>query len=302
MEAARAKNMERFSGVNTVDSPDRLFPIIAAHAYVFPLLQTNNILIDNTFKVASRPGYGDPLVNGTTIRSLWSDGVKCFYVDGTALYQLAADYTATAIRNDIPGNEQVSYAPFNDRVYYTNPQQIGYVEKFLDNVLPDPAQNFKLPLPPGRFIEVFRGCILVAVGPILYISDPLCSHYDTRLGYRRFASDITMLRAVDDGIYVSDSERVWFLKGLANEDFYRNEAYPFPAVAFSDVKVSGKLIVETLKKNVAIWTSANGICIGDNNGAVVNMTEARYAISAHTNGAAFLRMAGGVNHYINSLF
>jgi hypothetical protein len=145
------------------------------------------------------------------------------------------------------------------------------------------------------------GCLYVAKGDAIYISDPLCDYYDTRVGYRRFAKEITMLRAVDGGLYISD-DKIWFAKGLANEDFQREEVYPSPAIAYTDVSLNGKYVDDNMVGNVAMWTSQNGICLGDGNGAVLNLTDARYTFTARGQGTGFIRDVSNTRHYINSLY
>ena len=299
MDATVHQSVNKFSGVNNVDLATRLFPVPINHEYVYPLSQAVNVEIDNTFGISSRDGYTEVL-SGTSIHSMWSDGVTCLFVDGETLYQMDSIYEKTSIRSVSLG-PRMSYANCNDRIYYTNNHEIGYVKKGADNPLVDPEREFKSPLPAGKFIEYFRGCLYVAKNNILYISDPLCDYYDVRTGYRIFAEDLTMLRAVDEGLYVSD-DRVWFIKGKGNDEFERDEAYPVRAISYTDVRVSGKHVDDGLAGDVAMWTSNNGICLGDNSGKVINLTEARYAFTATGQGTGFIRDKSNVKHYINTLY
>jgi hypothetical protein len=300
MDATIFQTVNKFSGVNTVDSATRLFPVPINHEYVYPLQQANNVDIDNTFQIASRSGYTS-VKTGANVHSLWSDGVICLYVDGTTLYKMDANYALISLLTGLTLNSKVSYASFNDRTYYTNEYQIGYVKDDTNYGLTDPALEFKLPLPAGQFIDSFMGCLYVAKDNVLYISDPLCDYYDIRVGYRIFNSRITMLRAVEEGIYLSD-DKIWFIKGKGNEDFTRDDVYPSRAIPYTDVSVSGKYMDDSMVGNVAIWTSENGICLGDNSGVVVNLTEARYSLSARGNGTGFIRENQNIRHYINSLY
>jgi hypothetical protein len=195
----------------------------------------------------------------------------------------------------------MSYAPWNDRIYYTNEYQIGYIKNNVSYPVTDPIREFKMPLPAGQFVEYYMGCLYVAVNNILYISDPLCDYYDIRTGYKQFASRITLLRAVDEGIYVAD-DKTYFIHGKANEDFERKEVYPVRAIPFTDIRVTGKYIDDGLTGNVAMWTAENGICLGDNSGQVKNLTESRYTFTSHRQGTGFIREKNNVRHYVNSLF
>ena len=294
------RTISKFSGINNVDSATRLFPIVVAHEYVYPLQQVSNVEIDNTFQIASRSGYTS-VKTGANIHSLWSDNGICLYADGATLYEMSSSYVLTALRVDLILNARISCAPFNDRFYYTNEHQIGYIKNHANYSVTDPIREFKMPLPAGQFVEYYMGCLYVARDKILYISDPLCDYYDVRTGYKQFASRITLLRAVDDGIYVAD-DKTYFIKGKANEDFERQEVYPVKAIPFTDIRVSGKYIDDSLAGNVAMWTAENGICLGDNSGQVKNLTESRYVFTAHGQGTGFIREKNNVRHYVNSLY
>lgn len=303
MDANKQKSVEKFSGVNTVDPRYRLWPIggdARRSADVFPLREAYNVDIDNTYGVKSRAGRTN-IITGTDIHSLWSDGENCFYVDGTSLYKLDAVYGATVIKEGLTPNARMAYVNFNKRIYYTNGFQIGYVEHDTDHALPLPEREYKASLPAGSHIEVFMGCLFVSIGEILYISDPLCDYFDIRTGYRIFTDDITMIRAVDNGLYISD-KKVWFIKGKGNDEFVREEVESEPAIPFTDVRTSAESMGYGVTGDVAVWTSAIGICVGDSNGAVKNITEDVYAMTKYGRGSAFVRNILNVSHYINSLY
>jgi hypothetical protein len=302
MDANTQKSVEKFSGINNVDPSYRLFPMSVDRRRedIFPLKEAMNVDIDNTRAIKSRPGY-DKVLTGSDIHSLWSDDKTCLFVDGTVLYQMDDVYTKTAIKTGLTASARMSYVPVNDRIYYTNNFQIGYLKEGADNILSDPAREFKSPLPAGCFIEYFMGCLFVAVGNILYISDPLCDYFDIRTGYRIFTNDIVMLRAVDNGLYVAD-DKVWFIKGKGNDDFSREEVESEMVIPFTDVRTSGESMGYGVAGDVVVWTSQKGICVGDSSGVVKNITEDRYIMAEHGRGAAFIREISNVRHYINLLY
>jgi hypothetical protein len=293
--------MDKFTGINNVDDATRLGPVdIGGKVFAFPLQQANNLIIDNTYALSSRGGFSTSGVTGTDIHSLWADKDNAFYVDGGSLYSF--NYTTgNVIRTGLNRNALMSYVSVNDRVYYTNGFQIGYIKNLIDYSVMNPSLEFKQPLPAGECIDYFRGCLLVAKGKVLYISDPLCDYYDTRYGYKILPANINMICSAHEGVYVS-SNKVDFLKGRSNEDFELAEAYPSPAIAHTAVKIHGSYLDDSLSGEFAIWTGENGICIGSETGEVVNLTVGRYTFTAHGRGAAFVRESSNVRHYINSLY
>lgn len=300
VDVAKFQTLERFSGVVNVDDATRLDPLVVNREYVYPLQQANNVHIDNTYGIHSRPAHALVLA-GTDIHSLFSDNETCLFVDGGTLKNLGEGYTTISLRSGLTLDARMSYAPWNDRIYYTNYYQIGYVKSQVSYSLIDPSLTFKRPLPAGQLIAYYRARLYVARDSTLYISDPLCDYYDIRNGYKRFSNRITMIRPVDDGIYVGD-QKVYWLKGAAPEDFDRNEVYPHAPIPYTDVNVNGQYVGEGVKGNVAMWTGLNGICLGDNTGQVVNLTDGRYTFAGGGEGAAFIRDDNNVRHYINSLY
>ena len=297
---AAGLGMVKFSGINNVDPPERIAPELVNYEQIFPLTQAVNVEIDNTYKLSSRAGR-TKLISGGDVHSVWADGKFAFYVDGGSLYQIQPDFTAVFIRSGLTLGMRMSYAVFNDKVYYCNGFQCGFVRNFTNYDYVDPQMDFKTPMPAGKFIDVFMGCIYTSVANYLYISDPLCDYYDVRTGYRIFAADIKMIRGLDLGVYVGDS-KVWFLKGLSNEDFDKLDAYPESVIPHTDVKLPSEFLGVQAKGDVAIFTCNDGICYGDNSGNVVSLTKDRYVLPYHSNGAAFLRDINQVKHYINSMF
>jgi len=301
MDASDQKSVERFSGINNVDEAYRLFPqIIDRRWNVFPLREANNVLIDNTYALKSRLGFGSAVLTGTDVHSLWSDGKRCFFVDGGTLYEMDLVYNKKVIMTVTP-RFRVSYTPVNDRYYLTNEREIGYIKGASFYSCMTPGREFKLPLPAGSHIEYFMGCLFVSVRNVLYISDPLCDYYDTRTGYRIFADDITMIRAVDNGLYISD-KKVWFVQGKGNDEFKRVEVESEPAIPFTDLRTSADSMGYGVSGDVAVWTSETGIVVGDSGGTVKNLTMDRYKMNKHGRGSAFVRNENNVEHYINTLY
>lgn len=303
MDIITVQEMKKFSGVNNVDSPERLYPVQISserREYAYPLREGRNMDIDNTNKLSTRPGYSS-FLSGADVHSLWAEGEFCFYVDGNSLYKVKPDFSTILIRSGLTLKARMGYAVFNDRVYYSNGYQCGYVQGFGDFRFTDPQIPFKTPLPAGSHIEVFMGCLYVSLGNVLYVGDPLCDYFDVRDGYRLFTDDITAIRAVDTGIYVSD-KKTWFLKGTGNEDFDRYLADEAQIIPFTDLKVDANSLGRDEKGNIAFWTSTEGICIGDNAGNVNNVTRAVYRLEQYGRGSAFIRDRGNIKHYINSLY
>lgn len=312
MQGQFEQSVDRFSGLDNVHDKHRLIPQPIYHKgiYLVPLWQADNVEIDDTHQLKSRSGY-TRVASGSQIHSMWSNNEVCLYVDGTSLMQMNSSYVSITLRTGLTPNARMSYADFNDKIYYSNEFEIGFVRNSTDNGVVDPSMAFKKDIPAGQLLAVYNSSLFVARDETLYISDPLCDYYDIRKGYRRFNNRITMVRPVSDGIYISD-DRIWFMSGPSNEDFELSEAYPSQALPNTDVNVAGQYVSEDgMQGVVAIWTSRDGICLGDSKGKVISLTESRYdygtagtsgTAGIRRRGAAYIRDINNQRHYINSLY
>jgi hypothetical protein len=293
---------DRFAGMNNVEEYFRTPTIIdrAGHKLA-DMSVIENLDIDNSYVVATRPGC-DLKLSGTSMHSLWSDGdLLCLFVEAGNLCKLNPGYVSpiSSIIGSV-GNNRMSYAKWGDRIYLTNSTFIGYFNNGNLYSLTDPELAFKVPLPCGQFIAYYRGRLYVAKRNVLYISDALCDHYDVRTGYRQFESDITMLISADNGLYVSDGV-TWFLAGGVPEEFGKDKVFGKGAIPYTGVSIDGKYIDEGLPGNYVLWTSVDGICLGDGNGKVRNVTCFRYAMPKSGIGGAVVRNINGTIHYIVTL-
>ena len=290
---------DMFSGMNNVEKTYRL-PSSRDSQYKksFDMAEIENLDIDNDMALSSRLG-SDLKLAGTTFHSLWSDGdILCLFVDGTGLNRLTAQYTAVSIGE--VGSARMSYAPWNDKVYMTNESYIGYYKDDTLTAVVDPSITYKLPLPAGKFIAYYRGRLYVARGNVLYISDALSDHYDVRNGFKTFANNITMLIAVDKGLYIADG-KTWFLPGAEPDEFQKDKVSDADAIPYTAVSIDGEKLGGGVDGNFAIWIATDGICLGDNGGKVKNLTQSRFAMSSHGIGGAVVRTVSGKSHYIATL-
>jgi hypothetical protein len=293
-----------FSGINEIDSPVALGYEIRdtpeGKKAVYPLQVAKNVWIDNTMHLQSRTD-GMTLRLAGDVYNAWSDGTTFLYMISGTLYSMSKGFAGTALVSGLLPYAPMSYVAFNDRIYYSNGTNIGYVKNGIGYTLSTPTIKFKAVLPAGKFLAHYRTRLYSAKGKVLYISDPLSDSYDTRSGYRQFDSNITMVRPVENGIFVAD-ETTWFLKGLAPEEFTREFIEDNSVIPYTDVNVDAVDIGEGDKTGLwAVWTSTEGICIGDADGNMKNVTKERANLSNHSRGAAMIKDSSKVFQYINAL-
>lgn len=306
MTASLYASIGLFSGLDTVTDPTRLEKAAVktpdGYKTIYPLTEAMNVEIDNSYALSSRAGLVSKLI-GTNLHSMWANpsGTLCYFCDGPALYKLHEDYSQTLVTT-LSGSGRVSFEEFNDRIYYSNGIDIGYIKSDVRYGIPLQTKTYKEPLPAGKFLCVYLGKLYVAKDNILYVGDPLSDCYDIRSGYRVFDSDILMLLSVETGFYVSDSKNTWFLTQDEGVSLSRELGDTSPAIPYTGIRVTGASIGEDGMAGMAgVWVSKDGICVGNSKGGVVNVTDEKYILSGVYEGAAFIKAVNGTSHYITVL-
>jgi hypothetical protein len=296
-----------FSGINTVDDPARLAPtpvkIGEGYKAAYPLVAAENLDIDNTYALTSRIGSVKKL-SGTAVHSFWTNGTLAFFIDGTKLYLLNADYSKTEILTGLTLGNRMSYTQVNDRIYMTNGAYIGYYTGAAMSSLVVPVETYKVVLPAGQRIAYHKGRLLVAKGRVLYMADALCDHYDVRTGFRVFENDITMVCPVDDGVYVADG-KTWFLmekRAFADDpaEYKKDWVSGLDCIPFSDTLIDGAYVGEGVEGNVAMWATSEGVSLGNNKG-VVKIVTPNYIMPPGVMAAAAVRNIDGLVHYLATI-
>lgn len=290
--------MSKFSGLNDVDDPIDLSPERTPDGYYYPLTKAQNIIITNKHKIVGRDGM-TKVVSATSPHSGWSDGEHCFFVEGTSMYYLNEDYSITELRSGLAYGSRVSYVKVNDRVYYTNASEIGYIDltDLSAKSIDDPDIKFKRALPPGEFIEFYRGILYVLSNDIIWHSDVLADYHDVRKNFFQIKGKGTMLRAVDNGIYVG-GDFTGFFRGDGPETFEYVHVSDGAPIPYTDAIIDGRMFgVE--KGRVAVWVGTDGLYIGNQNGETANISEKSVNIaSGYLRGAGIIRKEKGQEHYI----
>jgi hypothetical protein len=289
----------QFAGINNVDDPVNLTPQ--------DLVEADNVDIDNQGRATRRPGYTKKYIPSGQLHSMWSNDRICLFVDGTTLMRLLTDYTATTIRTNI-SSLPVDYDDWNETVYYTNASVIGYIVNGVDQTLSDPGLDFKDVIPPGQHITYYNGRIYVAKDQTIWYTDAYAlNRIDMRKNVIQMKDEITMMKAVDDGIYVSigdidDRSSVIFLGGTTPEEFTYREVADYGAIEGTGRKTKGAFVGDGVVGDPIMWISRKGICIGANGGSFRNLTAGRYEVPNNRYGAGQFRLINGIPQYISTLW
>jgi hypothetical protein len=189
-------------------------------------------------------------------------------------------------------------------VYLTNGTIIGYLQESNFRAFPDPQQTYKTPMVPGHLIEYFNGRLYVARDNEIWFSDPMAlMRTDRRRNFKQLPSRITLLSAVEDGIYVSDLERTYFMGGGDPGETVLIDKADYPAIPCTAQKIDAERIGGLgLSGPAILWASRMGICLGASGGQFRNLTEDYYRIQGDlSSGSSLLRKRGDSHQYLVSL-
>lgn len=152
------------------------------------------------------------------------------------------------------------------------------------------ATQFMSPMPPGRILREYKGRMLVASGPVIWISEPYAHDLVHRgRGFLQFPADVTLVEPVDGGVFVA-SDKTYFLAGSGPADWVQR----LPVLDYG--AIFGTAVRD--RDNRPIWQSERGTVMGLVDGQAKNLTEAHVAPDSGTTGAGLYREHDGLRQFI----
>lgn len=272
------------------------------------MLQAENVDLHADSHISRCDGYD--LVLAGTYTSVWSNDKICLAINSGNLIKINTDFSTSVLLRNI-GNNDVSYETVYDgaamSVYFTNGTIIGKVKNDVASLLPTTAREFKAVLPAGNLLRYFQGSLYVVNGKAVYISDVLNREiYDRRWGFKLFETNITMFETVQDGIYIADSNNVYFMKRTGSTAevaaapiFSLVKVYDKPVVPGTPCKVfTVKTPADKKYEQAIIWVSGTTLCIGGDGGAFETIREEVYTVPQGRIGTSVFRKSGDLNQYL----
>lgn len=157
---------------------------------------------------------------------------------------------------------------------------------------------------PGTIVRAFNGRIYVASGSVLWATDPL-NPYLVRPAESvlMFASSITMVQPVLDGIYVStEREGTVFLSGSDIMEFSKVRICASHAVRGTGTAIDAKHLFPGARGPAAVWWSSDGVlCAGGPGGQVEFKTEQRLDTPEYSAGMVGLYEHDGFSQILGVL-
>lgn len=277
------------SGLNTRTDPARLR--YDPDSGVQELAVAYNVDIDDTGRISRRKGYTQRVI--TSAHSLFAHKDLCFFVSGSTLYQLHADYSSTAL-TAVTANARMSYAPVNEQVYFVNGFDKGIFEDGSISawelpstfVGPNTTRTFVGP-PIGSIVQYYNGRMYVVQDNFLFFSEPFdYARFDLVRNFLPFEHEILLFRAVADGFWIGTKKGMEFVAGAEPQKFQRISVTDIPPVQYTEVPFHGRLVLTdagipmidlSAADSSLMWLSTKGVCYGGASGNFYNLTRAKLA-------------------------
>jgi len=259
-----------------------------------------NIDVDDTGRPSRRFGY-TATARTESWHSLFSCGSYALGITGNALAVIEADMSRTNLRNVTTG-ARMSFARDTDGeqdvIYYANGYETGRVINKLsyswtagDYVGATSRKEIYDP-PIGHLLEIRNLRMFIAEGSTLWHSEPgSLSQFRLAANYFGFPSRIRMVQAVSGGLWISDSENVYFLSGeiapVLQEMPVQVKKCDCPVIEGTAVEAPASRIgIEGLSGIVTIFTTTRGVCIGSEDGQLIPVSEHKIEIPSGLTGSA----------------
>lgn len=289
------------SGLNTKLDPTRIK--FDPRTGVSDLAVCVNIDIDDSGRISRRKGF-TATSRTESWHSLFSCGAYALGVSGNALAVLEPNMARTNIRNVTVG-AKMSFVRDTDGtqdvIYYANGYEQGKVIDKLSyswtaNDYVGPTSRKEIYDPPiGHILEVRNLRMFIAEGSTLWYSEPgTLSQFRLAANYFGYPNRLRMVQAVEGGLWISDSESVYFLGGsiapALQEMPIQIKKCDCPVIEGTNVEAPASRIgLDGLSGIVTIFTTTKGVCIGSMDGTLVPVTEHKVEIPSGLSGSAVYR-------------
>lgn len=301
-----------FDGIRNTVSEERLS--------IKELSAAVNIDLDDVGQARRRRGYRK-VASGSWHSLVELGDIRLAVKDG-ALGFLEPGFQHVAL--GVVGTNPLSYTRVGETVYFSSETAAGKIERrqllpwgeqgggeWLSPVLRPtetlgPIAGRFLTAPPNASeIENYKGRIYLANGPVLWATELyLYDKVDASKNYLLLEDDITMVRAVNDGLYVGTTRQLLFLQGTLSEGLKSRVVMQTPVVRGSSVVVPWSQVHPRARTQPMpegfgpVFMTGAGICCGLDGGEVYNLTQDRVAFPQAVSAAALYREDQGANTYV----
>jgi hypothetical protein len=286
--------IEQVSGIDNLNPPFNV-PLNA-------LLEGENVYIDDERRVKRRAGY--VLQAAGSFHSLWNNHARdiTLVVQGDKLQEIQAGFGVVDLVSGLQGTGTMSYIEASqDTIVYSNGVDVGRLVNLVNIPFVVPTELYKKPPVAGHLLAWLNGRLYIASSGTLWFADAYTYSIHKSTGFFQFKGHITLLQAVEDGLYVGDQKGTYFIKNdpPSKEEVHRYAAIPYSA----QVSHSELLGLEDFPRGkVVFWSTEQGVVVGGNGGVVLNLTRDHYKMPSVGRGGGIVFESNGNYTYVVNLF
>lgn len=278
---------------------------------IYDLSACLNIDISDKFRISRRRAVNNKLnLNAHSLHPI--NDKYCLFVSGNNLNLLLPSLTEYKTIATVTPGHKLSCCVVDDIAYWVNGVDRGKIIDYInyewvanapDIVSSNQTRVFYDP-PRGNFLGYYNGRMYIASGKEVWYSDAYSPNiFSLGDSFLPFESAITMIRPVASGIYISESDKTWFLFGDGPENFIWKVVDNFPALPYSDKKAIGAMIENKWTSiggsEVAFWLTNQGLMYGSSDGSVINMSNEKIdLIGVATTGAILIDGSSLIGNFI----
>lgn len=293
------------SGLNTKLDPVRIQ--FNPETGISDLAEAVNITVDDSGRASRRPGR--ILLQEGIFHSLYGNGSFGFVVqervDDAAIMQISTDYSLSGVRSGLTKNLRTSFCLVDDKIFYSNGIENGVIENGVSSAWPTnehvgpTTSKYFTTAPIGSHIAWFSGRVWVSKDNIVWYSEPYAyGKFDMARGFIMFDSNVRMVKPVNTGIFISDNKKTYFFRGTNPKEMVQKTVSNCPAHEWSEAIDLIDLSYKEIVGDSAIWSSDEGLCIGTEDGEIINISKLKIAYPSGTQGASVVNLT----EIINSVF
>ena len=304
---------QKFSGLKNTVSAERLKPEELATAV--------NVDLDDAGQIRRRRGFDLKL--SANCHSLFGAAAYTYVVKDGVLGILNLDFSFRSLGVTV-GPEHLAYVQVGPDVYFSSSVISGHilpdsvsvvgwgastsagvwispVVNPSDTIAPIAGKLLGKP-PLATALAYLNGRIYLASGRAVWATELYMYDYvDKNKNYQYYESDVTMIGAVTDGLYVGTQTDVWFVGGTFSE-MKRVPIVQAGALPGSLVSVPAELVIikqQTSSKNAVLFMTTTGLYAGMDSGQCFNLTQDKVLFPAAIDTATMFRQQDGLNQYIS---
>lgn len=278
-------------GLNTQAAPEALAWDAKSGAYEAAALVDVDVL-DSGRRLRRRPGWSR--VDGRAWRDSFTgpdgtvyavvDAALCRILPGLAVEPLVALGTFG----------RVAWTALDDVAFWSNGIEKGLIQNGAPRAwggvawpVASEADRFVSP-PAGTVLGAFAGRVWIGDGRLLCYTEGAGGwhFWQDRASFFEMSAETTMIRPALDGLYIGTADGVWFLAGADPGQMQPRRVSFDPAVSGSDLLVRAEEWGRFDPQLAPLWTSSRGICLGLQQGYLINLTKNRVALDAPASVAA----------------